>query len=216
MWWSTRSSPNSASSMRSAIAMPTAVAMPWPSGPVVVSTPAVMKFSGWPGVFESSWRKRLQLVDRHALDAGEVEQRVEQHRAVAGREHEAVAVGPARSRPASNFRKRREQHRRDVGHAHRQAGMARFRLLDRIHRERADRVRQIGMGGAVGGGEGLGHGQSFPRGGAASRAAAERRGSLPRGFGMSKPLCFVLSGAIAGPDRSCLVSSPRIREVDGA
>ena len=31
---------------------PTEVATPWPSGPVVVSTPAVTKFSGWPGVFE--------------------------------------------------------------------------------------------------------------------------------------------------------------------
>ena len=41
------------------------------------------------------WRKRLQLVERQVV-AGEVQQRVEQHRAVAGREHEAVAVGPRR------------------------------------------------------------------------------------------------------------------------
>ena len=37
--------------------MPTEVAMPWPSGPVVVSTPEVQRYSGWPGAFESSWRK---------------------------------------------------------------------------------------------------------------------------------------------------------------
>ena len=38
----------------------------------------------------------LQLLDRHVRVAGQIEQRVEQHRAVAGREHEAVAVGPLR------------------------------------------------------------------------------------------------------------------------
>ncbi len=37
-----------------------------------------------------------QLVERHVRIAGEVEQRIEQHRAVAGREHEPVAVGPIR------------------------------------------------------------------------------------------------------------------------
>ncbi len=42
--------------MRSAIAMPTAFAKPWPSGPVVVSTPAVWPYSGWPGVLLWSWR----------------------------------------------------------------------------------------------------------------------------------------------------------------
>jgi len=34
------------------MAMPTAVLSPWPSGPVVVSTPAVWPRSGWPGVSE--------------------------------------------------------------------------------------------------------------------------------------------------------------------
>ena len=47
--WSTRSSPKRAFRWRSAIAMPTAVARPWPSGPVVVSTPGVWPYSGWPG-----------------------------------------------------------------------------------------------------------------------------------------------------------------------
>lgn len=28
-----------------------------PSGPVVASTPAVHRYSGWPAHFESSWRK---------------------------------------------------------------------------------------------------------------------------------------------------------------
>src|SRR5690625_7705861 len=37
--------------------MPTAEARPCPSGPVVISTPSVTKFSGWPGVFEPKVRR---------------------------------------------------------------------------------------------------------------------------------------------------------------
>src|SRR4051812_46935437 len=39
--------------------MPTEVATPCPSGPVVVSTPEVQRYSGWPGVLLSSWRNFL-------------------------------------------------------------------------------------------------------------------------------------------------------------
>ena len=70
--------------------------MPCPSGPVVVSTPEVQRYSGWPGGAASraggsdSMSSRLTAgspsdlvvgVDR--LHLGEVEQRVEQHRGVA-------------------------------------------------------------------------------------------------------------------------------------
>ena len=58
---------------------------------------------------------------------------------MAGGEHEAVAVGPVRI-GGVEFQESREQHGGDVGHAHRQAGMAGFGLLHRIDRERADRV----------------------------------------------------------------------------
>ena len=37
--------------------MPTLVATPWPSGPVVVSTPVVIPYSGCPGVLLESCRK---------------------------------------------------------------------------------------------------------------------------------------------------------------
>ena len=134
-----QSSPKRAARWRSAIAMPTALARPWPSGPVVVSTPGVWPYSGWPAVSEPSWRKCLISLDRHRRIAGEIEQRIEQHRAVAGREHEAVAVGPGRI-GGIEFQELREQHGRDVGHAHRQAGMAGLGLLDRVHRQRADGV----------------------------------------------------------------------------
>ena len=81
----------------------------------------------------------LDLLDRHLLVAEQMEQRIDQHRAVAGREHEAVAVGPGRIGRVE-FQEAREQHGRDVGRAHRQARMAGLRLLDRVHCERADRI----------------------------------------------------------------------------
>ena len=80
---------------------------------------------------------------RHRLVAGEIQQRIEQHRAVAGRQHEAVAVGPVGSL-GIEFQEVGEQHGGDVGHAHRQAGMAGIRLLDRIHGQRADGVGHAG------------------------------------------------------------------------
>src|SRR5271165_4798168 len=43
-----------------AMAIPTLVATPWPSGPVVVSTPDVQRYSGWPGHLLSSWRNFLR------------------------------------------------------------------------------------------------------------------------------------------------------------
>ena len=72
-------------------------------------------------------------------DAGQVEQRVEQHRGVAGGEHEAVAVRPdrvggveAQEALPERVGDRRQRHRRP--------GMAGVRLLDRVDRQRADRV----------------------------------------------------------------------------
>ena len=100
---------------------------------------------GGVAVFGMAGRERtelteaLDLVDRHLLVAGEMKQRVEQHRAVAGREHEAVAVGPGRIGRVE-FQEARKQDGGDIGRAHRQAGVARLRLLDRIHRQRADGV----------------------------------------------------------------------------
>jgi len=73
------------------------------------------------------------------LDAAEEEHRVEQHRGVAGREHEAVAVGPDRvGRVVAQVvlpelvGDRRQRHRRPR--------VPRIRLLDRVDRERANRV----------------------------------------------------------------------------
>ncbi len=98
MRWSTMS-PNSAASMRSASAMPTAVASPWPSGPVVVFDAGGMAVFGMAGGLRAELAEILRSrSSRHALIAGQMQQAIEQHRAVAGRQHEAVAVGPVADR----------------------------------------------------------------------------------------------------------------------
>ena len=94
---------------------PTALPTPWPSGPVVVSTPrACASSSGWPGVFEPSWRKRLiSSSDSRGSPPGAAS--VQEHRAVAGRQHEAIAVQPlgiGRDRGAGDRRTARRRSRR--------------------------------------------------------------------------------------------------------
>ena len=87
------------------------------------------------------------LVDRHRLVAEEMKQRIEHHRAMAGGQHEAVAVGPVRI-GGVEFEEAREQHGGDVRGAHRQPGMARLRRFHRIHRQRANGIGEAIMGGA--------------------------------------------------------------------
>ncbi len=147
----------------------------------------------------------LDLLDRHRLVAEQMQQRVDQHRAVAGREHEAVAVGPRRI-GRIELEEAREQHGRDVGRAHRQAGMAGFRLLDRVHGERADgvghavvqRTRRSGRAviaagrggrrsGCRGGGEGrLRAGHAWARGLFGERLARGRGESKNTGRGAAR------------------------------
>ncbi len=74
-----------------------------------------------PGRLRMKLTKALQLVDRQIV-AGEMQQAVEEHRAVAVRQHEAVAIGPRRmgrmvTQVAAPERKR------DLGHSHRHSGM---------------------------------------------------------------------------------------------
>ena len=89
----------------------------------------------------------LDLVDGHRLVAEEIKQRIEQHRAVAGREHETVAVGPGRIGRVE-FEEAREQDGGDIGRAHGQAGMAGLGLLHRVHGQRADGIRHAVVIGA--------------------------------------------------------------------
>src|SRR6185437_6589914 len=53
-----------------------------------------MAIFGMSGSIRAELAKALDLINRHRFVAGEIEQGVDQHRTVAGREHEAIAVGP--------------------------------------------------------------------------------------------------------------------------
>ncbi len=103
----------------------------------------------------------LDLLDRHPLIAEQMQQRVEQHRAVPGREHEAVTIGPSRI-GRIEFQEPPEQHGGDIGRPHGQAGVPALRLLHRIHGKRPDGVghalvlRGVAACGGCGGGRSSG------------------------------------------------------------
>ena len=81
----------------------------------------------------------LELVHRQVV-AAQVQQRIQQHRAVAVGNDEAVAVDPARlCRVVAQVMA--PQRFGNVGHAHRHAGMAGVGGLHGIHREDADGIR---------------------------------------------------------------------------
>jgi hypothetical protein len=83
----------------------------------------------------------LDVVDADVV-AGQVQQGVDEHRAVAVGEHEAVAVGPLRvGRVVAQVVV--PQHLGDLRHAHGGAGVAGFGLFDRVHGEGADGAGQV-------------------------------------------------------------------------
>jgi hypothetical protein len=94
----------------------------------------------------------LDLLHRHGLEAGQVKQGIEQHRAVAGRQHEAVAVGPI-GLARVELQELAPQHGRHVGHAHRHALVTGLGLVHGVHGKDADRVGHLdgrnGHGGSV-------------------------------------------------------------------
>ena len=86
----------------------------------------------------------LQLLDRQVV-AGQVQQRVQQHRAVAVGKHETVAVEPLRV-GRTVLEVVVPQHLGDVGHAHGHAGVAGLRGLDRVNGEETDGVGEFAAG----------------------------------------------------------------------
>gem|GEM_PF-1404837 len=84
------------------------------------------------------------LVDRHGLVAEQMQQGVEEHRAVARRQHEPVAIWPI-GRLGVELEKLREKHGCDIGGAHRHAGMAGLGRLYGVHSERADGIGHRAM-----------------------------------------------------------------------
>ncbi len=81
----------------------------------------------------------LDLLHRHGLEAGQMQQGIDQHRAVARRQHEAVAVRPV-GRGGVVFEELGPQHGGHVGHAHGHALVAGLGLVHGIHGKNADGV----------------------------------------------------------------------------
>ena len=138
-----------------------------------------------PGGAAAKLAEGAQLVQPHVVIAQQVMDRVKQHRAVPGAQHEAVSVGPVRRRRIER-EKAVEEDGGDIGHAHRHAGMARIRGLHRIHGQRPD---GIGHTRFIGGGD---LGVHCP--GSFFSAAFVR--SRPVGRSAA-------SGSVASPDPSC-------------
>ena len=88
--------------------------------------------------FAAELAELLDVVERDVV-AGEIESAVEQHRAVAGRQHETIAAEPFRIFRVVAHEARVEQVR-DRRHAHRQSAMATVGLLHRVDRQHANRV----------------------------------------------------------------------------
>ena len=84
----------------------------------------------------------LDLLDRHVLVAGQIEQAVEHHRGMAVRQDDPVAIRPVGGRGVELQVLLVEDGRR-IGHAHRRAGMPGVRLLDGVHGKGADAVRHL-------------------------------------------------------------------------
>ena len=83
----------------------------------------------------------VRLIDAELRVTRQVQQRIEQHRTMSVRQHEAVAIGPLRI-GGIELHVLREQGSRDLGHAERHALMAFAGAQNRIDGEEADRVGQ--------------------------------------------------------------------------
>ena len=74
---------------------------------------------------------------RELFVSGEIQQRVDQHRAMARRQDETVTIRPLR-RGCIKFQVFFKQHRGHIGHAHRHAGMAGIGGVNGIQRQGAN------------------------------------------------------------------------------
>ena len=142
------------------------------------------------------------VVGIHGPRPGQVEQRPEQHRGVAVREHEAVAAGPDRIHriEAHDAIPERVDQRRE---RHRRAGVTGVGRLDRIYRQRPN-----GVDGELihlrTGDRGRGHGRSF-------QVARGPRPDLVQGAecsGHASPAGRHLSGQWSYCTSSCASSAP--------
>ncbi|MNX84449.1 hypothetical protein D3C86_1162460 [compost metagenome] len=104
----------------------------------------------------------FQLFAGRVLVAGQVQQAVDQHRAVARRQDEAVAVGPVGA-AGVELQEFRVEDGGDVGHAHGHSGVAALGLFDAVHGQDANGVGHL-FGRRLGECSlGVGHGETFPQ-----------------------------------------------------
>ena len=86
-----------------------------------------------------------EILDRlhgHGLEAGQVQQGVDQHRAMTGRQHETVTIGPI-GLCGIVFHRPRPQHSCNIGHAHRHTLVARLCPMHRIHRQNTNGIGHL-------------------------------------------------------------------------
>ena len=79
------------------------------------------------------------LLHRHVGIARQMQQRIDQHRSVSGRQDETVPVRPV-GRGRIKFQVISKQGRRRVSHAHRHARVTRFCCFNSVHCQGADRI----------------------------------------------------------------------------
>ena len=150
-----------------------------------------MAVFGMAGGLGAHLPEALQLPDVHPRIAGEVEERVEQHGAVAGRQDEAVAVGPL-GVGGVEAQRLAEEHGGDIGHAHRHARVTRLCRLHGVHRQRPDGIRHV-LVQDVGVRDGL-----------------RRRGLLARLGHVAVPFCGRCAGRLV-PRTFSDAAAPRLR-----
>ncbi len=83
--------------------------------------------------------KVLELIQREIIVARQIQQAIEQHRTVSGRQNKAIPIRPLRVFwvVPHHFC---PQHIGSSGHSHRHAGVTGVGFLHAIHSERADRI----------------------------------------------------------------------------
>ena len=113
--------------------MPTALAKPWPSGPVVVSIPRCTFALRMARGLGAELAEILDFVHRQGITR-QMQQRVQQHRGMAVRQHEAVAVPPGRI-AGINFSTSRHSTSAMSAMPMGAPGWPGFGLLDGVHRK---------------------------------------------------------------------------------
>ncbi len=104
--------------------------------------------AGGMSVFGMTGRKGVQLAvilkrcPRDAVHTQQVQNSIQQHGAMAGRQNKTIPVGPFRVRRIK-FQKTTEKNRGHIRHPHRHAGVSRVGFLHRIHRQKTEGIGHI-------------------------------------------------------------------------